>query len=834
MPTEAQAQQQKENKQQDLNRSAQQSRNIQQNQNAQQNRNIQQNRNAQQRDWHNEFWTEDVRLQETIPREEEDLSAEMQDAYQKAHGSAMGTKSRIWRTERSTKKKRERTANIKNAGARYKHNVDFLMRRLQLEERLQNRSFMERRSIAEWLDLSGSPESAQYNETFIRQMSGDVQSENEAIRTMLQKFDSWDIEEFKNPDDEQISKNYYSWKDKVQKAQDIRFWLNRLKQNGVELEPDYVAGLRAKYAFFSEFGKVLEAKRYLMESPYYALLRGSDFSGFTDQELKDKLAYNRIKDSGMTTLYGAVSAVRSTRKSREILKNPSAFLAARKEQNLTELVERHGALRAAFDQKLAAAEEQAQLPALRAEKPLLRTALRGWLNLSGTKAAADYNQVLVGKMNGDPSVMQQEIRRMLEEFEQLDLNAWKSLTDGQIEEHYMEIMQRSEQAKYIMDLLQYYLIVGGSCEDQFKARITAKRTYLNQLRQHVSMRVACMANPNYVRIKRADIRELSDAELKSLSLQGKDEELKDYYKTEHSLRNMTDTQRTVADPDRFIQEQMANVNSNLVHMDKIRSRYEKEKNDADKEKVQRAQALEERRERFARAVRITQEVSGERKWITELVDQVPGGREIERFPKAFMQTPGMTDEQIQQRARRLASKDMKERYAEYDKIFDEILSLDLSRFQHLDSEEGLLRNAKELLMYGNMWMQIDSLMSYALSRGMEIPVERRRLIWKRYHFLSSLTNLCKKRIELMATEGYGEYLPDELPKTVEEASEMYDKLKLDTMHPRKRFLTDIMPVLMEGQQGTEKQQGTKIDLSRPLEEQWNAYEAPPIMQKYLR
>lgn len=816
MPTEAQLQQQKENKQQN--------RSIQQNQNAQQNRNIQQNRNAQQRDWHNEFWTEDVRLQETIPREEEDLSAEMQDAYLKAHDSAMGTKSRIWRTERSTKKKRERTANIKNAGARYKHNVDFLMRRLQLEERLQNRSFMERRSIAEWLDLSGSPESAQYNETFIRQMSGDVQSENEAIRTMLQKFDSWDIEEFKNPDDEQISKNYYSWKDKVQKAQDIRFWLNRLQRNGVELEPDYVAGLRAKYAFFSEFGKVLEAKRYLMESPYYALLRGSDFSGFTDQELKDKLAYNRIKDSGLTTLYGAVSAVRDTRKSREILKNPSAFLAARKERNLTELVERNKALQASFGQRLSAAEEQAQLSGLSAEKPLLRTALRGWLDLSGTKAAADYNQALVGKMNGDPSVMQQERRRLLEEFEQLDLNAWKSLTDEQIAEHYMEIMQRSEQAKYIMDLLQDYLIAGGSCEDEFKARINAKGLYLGELHLRVSMRVALMSNPNYGRIKKADIMELSDAELKNLSTQGKDEELKKYYNTSYRLRTMTGNQQIVADPDRFVQEQMANGNSSLLHMDKIRSRYEREKQD--KEKMQRAKALEERRDRFERAVRITQDVRGERNWITELVDQVPGGREIARYVKVFVDAPGMTDEQIQQRARRLASKDAKERYAEYDRIFDEMLNLDLSRFQHLDSEEGLLRNAKELLRYGNMWMQISSLLSHALSDGMEIPLERRKLIWNRYSFLISLSDLCKKRIDLMATEGYGEFLPDELPKTVEEASKMIDKLKTGDL--RIVFLSNLMPVLMK------EQEENKIDLSRPLEEQWAAYVAPPIMQQYLR
>ena len=828
MPTEAQAQQQKENKQQELNRSAQQSRNIQQNQNAQQNRNIQQNRNAQQRDWRNEFWTEEVRLQETIPREEEDLSAEMQAAYEKAHDSAMGTKSRIWRTERSTKKKRERTANIKNAKARYSHNVDFLKRHLQLEERLQNRSFMERRSIAEWLDLSGSPESAQYNETFIRQMSGDVQSENEAIRTMLQKFDSWDIEEFKNPDDEQISKNYYSWIDKVNKAKDIRFWLKRLQKNGVELEPDYVAGLRAKYEFFLELGSVLESKRYLMESPYYALLRGSDFSGFTDQELKEKLANNEIKDSGMTTLFGAVSAVRNKRKSREILKNPSAFLAASKERNLTELVERNKALQASFDQRLSAAEEQAQLSGLSAEKPLLRTALRGWLDLSGTKAAADYNQALVGKMNGDPSVMQQERRRLLEEFEQLDLNAWKSLTDEQIAEHYMEIMQRSEQAKYIMDLLQYYLIAGGSCEDQFKARINAKGLYLGELHLRVSMHVALMANPNYGRIKKADIRELSDAELKNLSTQGKDEELKNYYNTSYRLRTMTANQQAVADPDRFVQKQMANGNFHLLHMDKIRSRYEREKQD--KEKMQRAKALEERRDRFERAVRVTQDVSGERKWITELIEQVPGGMQLQRYVKVFVDIPGMTDEQIQQRTRRLASKDAKERYAEYDQIFDEMLSLDLSRFQHLDSEEGLLRNAKELLRYGNMWMQIGALLNHALSDGMEIPLERRKLIWKRYSFLISLSDLCKKRIDLMATEGYGEFLPDELPKTVEEASKKYDELKkeLKREDPRLRFLTDIMPVLMK------EQEENKIDLSRPLEEQWDAYVAPPIMQQYLR
>lgn len=296
-------------------------------------------RNEQVRDHRlDEFWTEEIGLVETIPAEEQkliegkDTFEVMDDAYEKVHETRMGYKDRTWRTERTTKKKHERTFQVKKGVARYEHNLDYMKKKYDLRTRLAGKSFFEQDKITKWLDLSGTAEGEQFNQVLMSRFSGDEAQENAQMLEILGIFDRWDLNAYSNPDDEMISKNYYDLHDKVEKADAAGFMLSTLQKRGVQLDAKYVERLRGKIEFFRDLKQVLDQKERLIKNRYYSLLRKSDIDSIGIDEVKRRqmvmITDHKKYEAAFVDYYSVIISLHQLKSVREKLKDPSSYYRA--------------------------------------------------------------------------------------------------------------------------------------------------------------------------------------------------------------------------------------------------------------------------------------------------------------------------------------------------------------------------------------------------------------------------------------------------------------------------------------------------------------------------
>lgn len=284
-PDQMQIEKQKAAEIQRTQQAAEQTQNMQQpvQQNAQTQQNVQQ------------FWTEDMELQEQIPMQQENLTEEMESAYEKVHGQKMGVKSRIWRTERTTKKKRARRGHIKKEEYRFLHN------RIVMAETSGLNALAEQKPelagmLRQWMDLSGTKKSMQDNREMVEKFSGDRNAEFEGILSMVRQFDKLDLGSYKNMSDENMSKNYYRIKQQAEQAGAIRNLTDYMLKNGGSIDEQLLLRVRVKAQYLSEYmSHGLRSRISLMESPYYHLLRQSDTNKLSKEELTTRISNSEGK-----------------------------------------------------------------------------------------------------------------------------------------------------------------------------------------------------------------------------------------------------------------------------------------------------------------------------------------------------------------------------------------------------------------------------------------------------------------------------------------------------------------------------------------------------------
>ena len=257
---------------------------------AEQNQNMQQpvQQNEQTRQNAQQFWTEEMALQELIPMQSENLSQEMKNAYENAHGQRMGVKTRIWRTERTTKKKREKSNALRAADARYAHNRQILEEKYAIRDKLADRNEQYQESVKSWLDVTGSEKSIAYNNDLVNNIVGNRRQHKKAIFQMFKTMEKWNLDDYKNLNDQTISERYYDLKDKIEKAKALRYLLKDAAGIGIASSVEYQAKINARCEFFIRLEPYIQAKYELITSPYYSLLRKADLDALSDEQLKQQ------------------------------------------------------------------------------------------------------------------------------------------------------------------------------------------------------------------------------------------------------------------------------------------------------------------------------------------------------------------------------------------------------------------------------------------------------------------------------------------------------------------------------------------------------------------
>ena len=294
---------------------------------AEQTQNMQQpvQQNAQTQQNAQQFWTEEMALKEQIPMQSENLSEEMKSAYENVHGQKMGVKSRIWRTERTTKKKREKSNALRAADARYAHNRQILEKKYAMEEPLKDVDAPFQSAVKTWMDLSGTESADASNQTMLKRLNGKRDDQNKAITSIKNKIDGWKLQDYQNLDDQQITDRYYDLKDKIEKAKAKAYKV--IYEYGISIgksrSAGYEAKVLAKVEYFIRLEPYIQAKYDLITSPYYSLLRKADLDALSDEQLKQRLDQ---AGENMQSFYDTVSKLREMRKdARALMADPAAF-----------------------------------------------------------------------------------------------------------------------------------------------------------------------------------------------------------------------------------------------------------------------------------------------------------------------------------------------------------------------------------------------------------------------------------------------------------------------------------------------------------------------------
>ena len=281
---------------------------------------VQQNAQTQQNA--KQFWTADMELEEQIPIQQENLTEEMHSAYEKVHGEKMGKKQRVWRTERTTKKKRARGENLVKEERRYLHNRRVIDERSGMSEIVKDKPILGY-YLRNWMDLSGTQKAEQFNRTLAEKLSGDRDAELEAIQMAMDRFDKIDLKVYADLSDEKIVRNYYELQDIFQKMTSIEPMYEYLLKHGGNADDEQMQRIHVKIAYFKQLQEVLEFKKVYMKNPYYSLLRTSDAASLSDEELKKR---DGSTEGALREYYHTILDLRRNKKRFDELENPDAYL----------------------------------------------------------------------------------------------------------------------------------------------------------------------------------------------------------------------------------------------------------------------------------------------------------------------------------------------------------------------------------------------------------------------------------------------------------------------------------------------------------------------------
>lgn len=406
----------------------------------------------------------------------------------------------------------------------------------------------------------------------------------------------------------------------------------------------------------------------------------------------------------------------------------------------------------------------------------------------------------------------EQLAQDIKEIDEVDLRQYQDMSVEKLMDRYSDICQLQSHARNISDKMQYYVAFGGTLDEEKIKRVATKASYLDYVVRYVQRWQDIVKDPVYEAQGAEQLKNISEKELNTLIAQEKDPGKQQYYKAFVSLNSY---KSRVSNYNNFIENNLNISAAGFLHLGNILARYEKER----QEDPERAKKLEDRRYLFEKAVKARCESDRRRSQILEIGRRNSGGESMVRYLQAMLLIPGMSDEKIAQRAQNLSGEDEKTRHAEYDRIFDDLLKMDLSPFEKLDTDEKLVDKTEMILQCGEVGMEVWAVLKTALADHMEIPMERREEIWKRYNYLIMLTNLLKGRLDLIARDGYGEFTQEEEPKSPEQASEMLEQKDIGDL--RKAWLIYSMAPIQE-------RNICPVDLNGSLNLQYETYQPPKM------
>lgn len=415
-----------------------------------------------------------------------------------------------------------------------------------------------------------------------------------------------------------------------------------------------------------------------------------------------------------------------------------------------------------------------------------------------------------------------KLEQLFTSFDQADLKQYERMSVEELLKRSPDVLMLQDRVQYLTDQMQYYIANGGDLDEATIRRLEAKAAYVKDLTEYVREWTELINNPYYVTMGTELLETASQEDLQALHREQEEGDEKQYYYLLAKIKGGA-FEKTVRDYDAAIQYVLSSEkNEKFINLKAVLARHEEER----KEDPARAQKLAERRGLYEQAVKEYVESQRKRNRIQEVSMRQNGGIHLVRYVAAQLMFPDMSDEEIKARTKNLTSKKREIRHAEYNRIFDQLINLDLTRLEHLDTDEKLIANTDLVLKCGELGMEVWNMFDVALQDQMEIPTERREEIWKRYKYLISLSNLLKARLNIVENECYGELTGEEEPQSVDQAYQMMNECTKEGKKKMVAWLALVMTTINERME-------SPIDLNGPLNEQYATYQ-PPAMKDSLK
>lgn len=412
------------------------------------------------------------------------------------------------------------------------------------------------------------------------------------------------------------------------------------------------------------------------------------------------------------------------------------------------------------------------------------------------------------------------------ELENLDLSVLQVKNDEQFIEKYQQLSRAiylAEQAK------NWAGIVEGEKAKQRMTKVAVTRKAIEKIRPFFEAKKQIMNNPYYVLLQGSDVKQMSSEEMQkryeTAQQEGK-QELAEFYKAVLQMESLKKQGNYLKEPDaaaesaRQEEKEWRKEVMSLRREQLVKLRIDKETDPKIIEEIQTrakwslmAQEADEK------------QLENRNKKIDMIEQQVPETKEVFGGKRQWfaVMSSQMSDEQLISRYRKLASSDLDVRTEEVIQLFKEYIEMDLSCFK-LGSPEALLENAENNLWLINAGFQLAGLMEWVLADGMEIPMEIREQLWKRYEFFCRISKTYKGEVETMQHVAYGLMTEKEMPKTEDEIMMLMTTGEYEEL---KDFAGKLVTGMMEDESLQE------LDKNVPVEEQWKNHKATPMPDKFF-
>lgn len=169
-----------------------------------------------------------------------------------------------------------------------------------------------------WLDISGTPEAQQKNQTRMQKLtSGDAAQKNAETKAVIDEFLAMDISCLTYGTNRELVKDYVHKRDVIQKGMEIKRLVENAQDNGLVLDRETKVSLWAKADAVEMASARMSQIGLMMKNPYYALLAKNDSEGLDEFDLSQNMDY--FINHGNAQLgyyYSALSALRNKKYSR--------------------------------------------------------------------------------------------------------------------------------------------------------------------------------------------------------------------------------------------------------------------------------------------------------------------------------------------------------------------------------------------------------------------------------------------------------------------------------------------------------------------------------------